>query len=356
MSADPHNPGTATGGVSYGGQAVIEGIMMRGAKTWAVAVRRPDGAIQVERHPVNAAAEHHAWLRWPLIRGSWALINSLRTGMRALSISTEIADEEEEISNTEMIVTMVISIALFIGVFIILPNLGMSLIAELLGGGDTVAFHLVEGVVRLVMFLLYLWGIGRIGDIRRTFQYHGAEHQTIAAFEQGQGLDPAVIGQFSPRHPRCGTNFLLLVVLLSILVYTLAGVIFPAPEAANKVIFITYQVGLRVLLLPLIAGLAYEVLKAGANNPLLSWMAIPGIWLQYLTTAQPEDDMFEVAIRAFQAVAATNIQDGRLVADLPSQVYWSADNATETGIGPSSGPMSLTGRQWAEPKTTDATE
>lgn len=346
MSADPHNPGQATGGVSYGGQAVIEGIMMRGQRTWAVAVRRPDGAIQVERHPVNAALERHPWLGWPLVRGTWALIDSLRTGMRALSISTEIADDEEEISNKEIIITMVVSIALFIGVFIILPNLGLSLVANALGGGDSVLFHLVEGVVRLVIFLLYLWGIGQIGDIKRTFKYHGAEHQTIAAFEHGEGLDPAKIGPYSPRHPRCGTNFLLLVILLSILVYTLAGVVFPAPDAANKVLFILYQVGLRITLLPLIAGLAYEVLKAGARNPLLSWMAVPGLWLQYLTTATPEDDMFEVAIRAFQAVAATDVQEGRPVADLPSPVYWSADTTTETGIGPTSGPMSLTDRQW----------
>lgn len=354
MSADPHNPGKATGGVSYGGQAVIEGIMMRGKRTWAVAVRRPDGAIQIERHPVNAAAERYPWLLWPLIRGSWALIDSLRTGMKALGISTEIADDEDDLSNTEVIITMVVSIALFIGVFIILPNLGMSLIADALGGGDTVAFHLVEGVVRLVMFLAYLWGIGRISDIKRTFQYHGAEHQTIAAFEHGEGLDPSKIAPYSPRHPRCGTNFLLLVILLSIVVYTLAGVLVPAPDAADKVLFIGYQVGLRIVLLPLIAGLAYEVLKAGAHNPLLAWMAIPGIWLQYLTTATPEDDMFEVAIRAFQAVAATDIQDGRPVADLPSPVYWSADEATETGIGPSSGPMSLAERQWVPEETAES--
>ncbi|WP_336248767.1 DUF1385 domain-containing protein [Stomatohabitans albus] len=351
MSADPHNPGRSTGGVSYGGQAVIEGIMMRGQRTWAVAVRRPDGAIQVERHPVHPAAQTHSWLRWPLIRGSWALIDSLRTGMKALSISTEIADDDEELSNTEMIVTTVISVALFIGVFIVLPNLGMSLIADRLGGGDSIQFHLVEGVVRLVMFLVYLWGIGHIGDIKRTFQYHGAEHQTIAAFEHGDGLDPAKIAPYSPRHPRCGTNFLLLVILLSIVVYTLAGVIVPAPDAANKTIFIGYQVGLRILLLPLIAGLAYEVLKAGAHNPLLAWMAIPGLWLQYLTTATPEDDMFEVAIRAFQAVAATDIQDQRDVAHLTSPVFWSADETTETGIGPSFGPMSVAERQWVPQDT-----
>jgi uncharacterized protein YqhQ len=218
----------------------------------------------------------------------------------------------------------------FIGIFIVLPNLGLAAVEDSLGGGDSLQFHLVEGVARLGIFLLYLLAISALSDIRRVFAYHGGEHKTIMAWEHDEPLQADRIQPYSTKHPRCGTNFLLIVMLLAIVVYTTAGIIFPAPEGANFAAFLAYQVGLRIVLLPVVAGLAYEILRLGADqtNPLLRWLAVPGLWLQKITTKEPDDQMVEVAIRAFEAVVPTDDLAGRTT-DLPSPVEWGPDTATD---------------------------
>lgn len=332
MGADPK----ADGPHFYGGQAVMEGVMMRGRKTWAVAVRRPDGAIYLERHQVSDFPQRNPIWTKPMLRGMWGLVDALTIGTRALTISANAAmDDAEQLSKKEMSGSLFIALAAFVGIFIVLPNLGLAAIEEPLGGGDTVLFHLVEGVARLVIFLLYLLAISALSDIKRVFAYHGGEHKTIMAWEHGEDLEASDIQTYSTKHPRCGTNFLLIVMLLAIVIYTLAGIIFPAPGGANFLGFLAYQVGLRVVLLPVVAGLAYEVLRLGANqnNPLLRWLAVPGLWLQKITTKEPDDEQVEVAIRAFQSVVPTGDLAGRVV-DLPSAVIWGDDTAAEqVGIG-----------------------
>ena len=315
----------------YGGQAVMEGVMMRGAKTWAVAVRRPDGSIYLERHPVSDLPLRKPIWSKPMLRGMWGLVDALTIGTRALTISANASvEDDEQLSKGEMGGSLAIAILAFIGIFIILPNVGLSLLQDPLGGGDSLQFHLVEGVVRLVIFLGYLLAISALSDIRRVFAYHGGEHKTIMAWEHGEPLQADRIQPYSTKHPRCGTNFLLIVMLLAIVIYTVAGVAVPAPEGGGIVAFVVYQVGLRIVLLPVIAGLAYEILRLGADqtNPLVRWLAVPGLWLQKITTREPDDEQVEVAIRAFQAVVPTGDLDGRIV-DLPSPIEWGADTATE---------------------------
>lgn len=315
----------------YGGQAVMEGVMMRGRRTWAVAVRRPDGSIYLERHEVSDFPQRNPIWTKPMLRGVWGLVDALKIGTRALTISANAAvDDEEQLSKGEMGGSLAIALVAFIGIFIVLPNLGLAAIEEPLGGGDSLQFHLVEGLVRIAIFMAYLLGISALADIRRVFAYHGGEHKTIMAWEHDELLRADAIQPYSTKHPRCGTNFLLIVMVLAIVVYTTAGIIFPAPDGANFLAFLGYQVGIRIVLLPVVAGLAYEVLRLGADqsNPLLRWLAVPGLWLQKITTKEPDDAMVEVAIRAFEAVVPTEDLIGRTT-DLPSPVEWGPDTATE---------------------------
>ncbi len=331
MAADTEHDGPAHSPHFYGGQAVMEGVMMRGRKTWAVAVRRPDGTIYMERHQVSDFPERNPIWTKPMLRGMYGLVDALTIGTRALTISANAAvEDEEQLSKGEMSGSLVIALAAFIGIFIVLPNLGLAAIEEPLGGGDTVLFHLVEGLVRLGIFLAYLLAISALSDIKRVFAYHGGEHKTIMAWEHDEPLVAQRIQPYSTKHPRCGTNFLLIVMFLAIIIYTTAGIIFPAPEGANFIAFLSYQVGLRIVLLPVVAGLAYEVLRLGADqsNPVLRLLAVPGLWLQRITTKEPDDEQVEVAIRAFEAVVPTSDLVGRTV-DLPSTVVWGADTAVE---------------------------
>ena len=315
----------------YGGQAVMEGVMMRGLRTWAVAVRRPDGSIYMERHPVSDFPQRKPIWTKPMLRGMWGLVDALTIGTRALTISANAAvEDEEQLSKGEMGGSLAIALLAFIGIFIVLPNVGLAAIEEPLGGGESLTFHLVESVVRLGIFLLYLLLISLLSDIRRVFQYHGGEHKTIMAWEHNEPLQADKIQPYSTKHPRCGTNFLLIVMLLAIVIYTTAGIIFPAPDGANFFAFLGYQVALRIILLPIVAGLAYEVLRLGADqsNPVLRLLAQPGLWLQKITTKEPDDEQVEVAIRAFEAVVPTGHLVGRTV-DLPSPVEWGPDTTTE---------------------------
>ena len=313
----------------YGGQAVVEGVMMRGARTWAVAVRRPSGDIYLERHPVSDFPERRPLFKKPMFRGMFALVDAMMIGTRALTISAnQSVEEDQQLSGKAMGGSLAVALLLFIGVFIVLPNLGLAALQDILGSGWL--YHVVEGVVRMAIFLLYLAGISLVADIRRVFQYHGAEHKTIAAWEHDEILEPGAIGKYSTLHVRCGTNFLLMVMLIAIIVYSLAGSAVPAPEGAWYVVG-AYHVALRIVMLPVVAGLAYEGLRLGAgkDNWFVKALMKPGLWLQMITTKPPTEDQVEVAIRAFEAVVPTAHLGGRTRDTLPSSIVWGPDEATE---------------------------
>ena len=314
----------------YGGQAVVEGVMMRGARTWAVAVRRPSGEIYLERHPVSDFPERRPLFKKPMFRGMFALVDAMMIGTRALTISAnQSVEEEEQLSGKAMGGSLAVALLLFVGVFIVLPNLGLAALQGPLGSG--LLYHVVEGVLRMAIFLLYLSAISLVADIRRVFMYHGAEHKTIAAWEHDEILEPSTVQKYSTLHVRCGTNFLLMVMLIAIITYSIAGTVVPAPEGAWYVVG-AYHILLRVILLPVVAGLAYEGLRLGAgkDNWFVNGLMKPGLWLQMITTKPPTDDQVEVAIRSFEAVVPTAHLSGRTHGGLPSGLVWGPDEATET--------------------------
>lgn len=275
-----------------GGQAVIEGVMMRGPELTATAVRDPSGKIQVEVKPVHSISERFPILKKPFIRGTVSLIESLVIGMKSLSYSAKMAGEEDEqLTDKEMAGTIVFALVLASILFIAIPTGAAKLFHVITA--DPVFLNLMEGFLRLIIFLAYIWGISRMKDIRRVFQYHGAEHKTIHCYEAGLPLTVANVQQFSRLHPRCGTNFLLIVMLVSIFVFAFLG----WPSLAERI-------ASRILLLPVVAGISYEIIRlAGRSDSKIIQTAIkPGLWLQYLTTRPPADDMVEVAIESVKAV------------------------------------------------------
>lgn len=275
-----------------GGQAVIEGVMMRGPELTATAVRDPSGKIQVEVEPVHSISERFPILKKPFIRGTVSLIESLVIGMKSLSYSAKMAGEEDEqLTDKEMAGTIVFALVLASILFIAIPTGAAKLFHVITA--DPVFLNLMEGFLRLIIFLAYIWGISRMKDIRRVFQYHGAEHKTIHCYEAGLPLTVANVQQFSRLHPRCGTNFLLIVMLVSIFVFAFLG----WPSLAERI-------ASRILLLPVVAGISYEIIRlAGrSDNKIIQTAIKPGLWLQYLTTRPPADDMVEVAIESVKAV------------------------------------------------------
>lgn len=275
-----------------GGQAVIEGVMMRGPELTATAVRDPSGKIQVEVKPVHSISERFPILKTPFIRGTVSLIESLVIGMKSLSYSAKMAGEEDEqLTDKEMAGTIVFALVLASILFIAIPTGAAKLFHVITA--DPVFLNLMEGFLRLIIFLAYIWGISRMKDIRRVFQYHGAEHKTIHCYEAGLPLTVANVQQFSRLHPRCGTNFLLIVMLVSIFVFAFLG----WPSLAERI-------ASRILLLPVVAGISYEIIRlAGrSDNKIIQTAIKPGLWLQYLTTRPPADDMVEVAIESVKAV------------------------------------------------------
>lgn len=275
-----------------GGQAVIEGVMMRGPELTATAVRDPSGKIQVEVKPVHSISERFPILKKPFIRGTVSLIESLVIGMKSLSYSAKMAGEEDEqLTDKEMAGTIVFALVLASILFIAIPTGAAKLFHVITA--DLVFLNLMEGFLRLIIFLAYIWGISRMKDIRRVFQYHGAEHKTIHCYEAGLPLTVANVQQFSRLHPRCGTNFLLIVMLVSIFVFAFLG----WPSLAERI-------ASRILLLPVVAGISYEIIRlAGrSDNKIIQTAIKPGLWLQYLTTRPPADDMVEVAIESVKAV------------------------------------------------------
>lgn len=279
---------------SYGGQAVIEGVMMRGPDTWAVACRCPDNSISVEKRPVESVTLRFPFLKWPFIRGSVVLIESMAIGVRALNHSAGRAagGEDVPISPQEMIGTIILALGLAVVLFIVVPALLAHLMKPLVPGG--LGQNLLESAIRVLVFLAYVAGIGLIKDIQRVFQYHGAEHKVINAFEAGVELTPANVRPYPVVHPRCGTGFLLLVIVLTVFVFVLLAV---DP--------LWWRIVSRILLLPLVVGMAYEFIKFAARRPKSLWSGLltaPGLALQLLTTREPSDDQVEVAIAALNAV------------------------------------------------------
>lgn len=271
---------------TVGGQAVLEGVMMRAPSAWSVAVRTPDGEIVARRDELKRLSERNKWARVPFVRGIFVLVESLSLGFKALSWSAQKATDEEEepLTGAQIGWTMALAFAFFAGVFIILPALGAGAVSTESG----IIFNVTEGVIRLVLFVGYIWLIGRSKEIARVFEYHGAEHMSIHAFEAGEPLSIESVARYRPEHPRCGTSFLLIVVLGSIVVFTFFGV--------PGWVFLIVS---RLLGIPLIAGLAYELLRWSGTRPgarLASILAAPGIWLQRLTTAVPDPAQIEVAI------------------------------------------------------------
>lgn len=278
--------------LSVGGQAVIEGVMMRGPKDVATAVRDPNGRIQVETHPVSSIADRYPILKKPMLRGTVSLVESLVLGLRSLSYSAKMAgDEDEQLTDKEMAGTIIFALVLASILFIAIPT-GAAKFFHFITD-DPVFLNLMEGFLRLAIFLAYIGGISRMKDIRRVFQYHGAEHKTIHCYEAGLPLTVANVQKFSRLHPRCGTNFLLIVMLVSIFVYAFLG----WPSLIERIVS-------RILLLPVVAGISYELIRfAGrTTNPVALKLIKPGLWLQYLTTRPPQDDMVEVAIESLKAV------------------------------------------------------
>lgn len=297
--------------INIGGQAVIEGVLMRAPRSMAIAVRRPDGEIVVKRDRVTPLSERFPLVKLPLVRGAVALFSSLVIGIKALNFSANEAlaegEKKEEISSLAMGGTMAVALLFGILLFFILPLYLTKLLVPVIGDSNLV-FNLVDGVIRVMVFLLYIYSISRMRDIQRVFQYHGAEHKSIFAFEAGQPLTVENVRRFSRLHPRCGTSFLLIVMLVSILIFSLIPKLWPFYMKA----------GARIVLLPLIAGVSYELLKWSAKHdtsPLVRFLIAPGLALQRLTTREPDDDQVEVAIRSMEEALEENggHKDDRLV-------------------------------------------
>ena len=267
---------------NVGGQAVIEGVMMRGKTHVAVAVRQPDGEISVDVRPVNSISDRYPILKKPFLRGVVSLVESLVMGMKALAYSAQVSgDEDEKLDSKEMALTIAVSAGLAILLFIVIPTWSMRFLTGITQ--DHMALNLAEGVLRMAIFLAYIAAISSMNDIQRVFQYHGAEHKTIYTYEAGLPLKVENVRPFSTLHPRCGTNFLMIVMLISMFIFTAS----------------------RIILMPVIAGVSYELIRyAGAHtdNTLVRIAITPGLLLQKLTTRQPDDSQIEVAIASLKAV------------------------------------------------------
>jgi uncharacterized protein YqhQ len=281
-----------------GGQAVLEGVMMRGVSTWAVAVRTPEGEVEISHEPLVPWAKRHRLWRVPVIRGVVALGESLKIGFRALAISANAQLEEDEEGKREEIggwvwgLTIALSMALAVGLFFVVPVGLTSLIKDQLG--NAFLFWLVEGIMRTAIFIGYIVAISRLPDLRRVFEYHGAEHKTISCYEAEDELVPARAKLYSRLHPRCGTSFLLIVMVLAIFVFAPIGL--PAWY---------WLLASRILGIPLIAGLSYEVIKWAGKNRRKRWVRAlmwPGLMLQNLTTREPDEEQLAVAIAALEKV------------------------------------------------------
>jgi uncharacterized protein YqhQ len=275
---------------TYGGQAVIEGVMMRGPKRMAIAVRRPDGEIAIYQEEVKSVMQKYPILRLPILRGMVALVETMSTGITALMYSASQAmPDEQQLSKKEMTMTTVAGFALAIGIFVIVPTLLTNYVKAL--SMNAIVTHVVEGALRLGLFIGYLSVISLMKDIQRVYQYHGAEHKVINTYEAGDPLTVEYARKHSREHKRCGTSFLLYVVVISILFFSLIPV-------SN----VWLRIVVRIAMLPVVAGLSYELIRLAGkyDNAFVNIMSRPGMWLQGLTTREPDDSQLEVAIASFE--------------------------------------------------------
>lgn len=302
---------------SIGGQALIEGLLMIGPENVAIAVRKPDGEIVLDKKPAPRKTKVS---KIPFIRGSVNLFRQMVTGVRALMYSAEFAELDDESDNEPskldafierifkgkgkdavIYFTVILSLALSIGLFILLPNFLVSLLNIAREGSGVILKNLLEGLIRIVIFFAYIWLASLMKDIRRVWQYHGAEHKTIHCYEHGDELTVENVRKYSTKHPRCGTSFLFLVMIISILMFSLVGWHSPVVNML-----------LRILMIPVVAGVAYEVLKFSGKHtewPVMRIVSAPGMLLQYLTTREPDDDQIEVAITAMKNVIVDDDSD-----------------------------------------------
>jgi uncharacterized protein YqhQ len=302
-----------------GGQAVMEGVMMRSPHAWAIACRKPSGEITSHSEPLERLSEKHPWMAWPVVRGVVTLGHAMTLGFRALKFSANVAleqfqepaDEQNppkkfEISGWLAAVNILLSVGFFIFMYKFVPLVAATELKRLdpIFGGQIV-FNLVDGVIRLALFLLFIWGVSRMGDVHRVFEYHGAEHKTVFAFENGDPLDVPAVQKYTTFHPRCGTSFLMTVMILCIVAYTLV-----------PVTTFWARFAVRIALLPVIAGLSYEIIRFAARHrgSLFALMTAPGLWLQRITTQPPSDDQAECAIAALdEAMNLEKQRGGELV-------------------------------------------
>lgn len=295
-----------------GGQAVLEGVMMRSPHAWAIACRRPSGEISVHSEPLERLSEKHKWMGWPVVRGVVTLGHAMSLGFRALKFSANTALDELmpektenkklEISGWMAAVNIVFSLGFFIFMYKFLPLVAATELKRVNPiFAEQIVFNLVDGVIRIGLFLLFIWGVSLFKDIRRVYEYHGAEHKTVYAFENGDPLEIPAVQKYTTYHPRCGTSFLMTVMIISILVYTLV-----------PVTTFWARFGIRIALLPVIAGVSYEIIRFAAKHrgSLFAVMTAPGLWLQRVTTQPPSDDQAQCAIVALNQAMELEKQNG----------------------------------------------
>ena len=282
----------------YGGQAVIEGVMMRGRQSMAVAVRDPSGEIVLHSEPLSGAIRDSTWQKVPFVRGLLMLWDTLVLGTRTLMYSANVAlsEEDVELTTPALVGTLLFSLTVGIGLFFVLPLVIVGFLDRFIT--SDLLSNLLEGAVRLVVLVLYMVLVGLVPDVKRVFSYHGAEHSTINAYEGGASLDVEGVRAHSTAHTRCGTSFLLVVVFISVLLFSFLG----RPPLVLRIIS-------RILLIPVIAGVSYEIVRFSADhnhNPLVRALMVPGMALQSLTTREPDESMIEVAIAALKPVLAAD--------------------------------------------------
>ncbi|MGD0793553.1 MAG: DUF1385 domain-containing protein [Terriglobales bacterium] len=303
-----------------GGQAVLEGVMMRSPHAWGIAVRKPSGEIVTHSEPLERPSEQHKWMGWPVVRGVMTLGHAMTLGFRALKFSANAALDEMpandpdsndqgkkmEITGWMAGVNIAFSLAFFIFMYKYLPLLATTELKKVDPVfGQQIVFNLVDGLIRIAMFLLFVWGVSLWKDIRRVYEYHGAEHKTVFAFENGDPLETATVQKYSTYHPRCGTSFLMTVMIISMVVYMFIPVHTFWARFAE-----------RIALLPLIAGVSYEIIRFAARHrgSLFALMTAPGLWLQRITTQPPDDREVECAIVALdEAMKLEKQRGGELV-------------------------------------------
>ncbi|HAJ95331.1 MAG TPA: DUF1385 domain-containing protein [Actinobacteria bacterium] len=294
-----------------GGQAVIEGVMMRGKNFWSLAVRRPDKTISIKLFKNSSLTVNNKFLGLPFIRGVVSLIESMALGFRALSYSVNESTEEDiQFSKKEMTIAIIIAVVFAVGVFFVLPTLiGKSFSSYF---SNTIVYNLMEGLVRILLFLGYILIVSQLKDIKRVFQYHGAEHKTIQAYENDEEMKVENVRKYTTLHVRCGTSFLLIVMVVAIFVFALLG----RPPFLLRILY-------RVLLIPVISGISYELIKlAGkySKHKIVNIIFYPGLLLQKITTREPDDAQIEIAISSFNRVikAEDDLKSGKVVQETTS--------------------------------------